>query len=369
MSSRDLTTAELVVLSLVAERPRHGYEIDQVIVERNMRAWTDIGLSSIYYLLGRLEKAGFVQEVSSQPGPGPSRKAFEATSSGFAALRQGTDRHLRVPDTHQPFLLGLANLAVLTDHEAVEALVEHQGTLTRIVDDLLAARPRGGQQEWFVDELFECALTEARTRHDWIAGLVDRITQRSNTMDPVATTTAPAPLRRANQPRVVELPPLTMAVVTSVGDPDTTGPDVFPALYGAVYGLKAWLKKQGVAYTITAPRARWGLGPEDFDLPRDQWRASWAIPVPDGTTELPAPKPGVRAAALEHWPYGLVAEVLHIGSYAEEGPTIDLLHRHIADQGMEICGPHEELYVTVPTAKTQKTIIRYQVQPRQPTVA
>jgi DNA-binding PadR family transcriptional regulator len=43
-----MTNAELAILSLVAEQPRHGYEIEQVIEEREMREWTEIGFSSIY---------------------------------------------------------------------------------------------------------------------------------------------------------------------------------------------------------------------------------------------------------------------------------------------------------------------------------
>ena len=44
-----MTNAELAVLSLVVEAPRHGYEIEQAIAERGMREWTEIGFSSIYY--------------------------------------------------------------------------------------------------------------------------------------------------------------------------------------------------------------------------------------------------------------------------------------------------------------------------------
>lgn len=54
------------------ERPCHGYDIERTIAERNMREWTDVGFSSIYYLLGKLEAAGLVAS-SQQPrgGQGP----------------------------------------------------------------------------------------------------------------------------------------------------------------------------------------------------------------------------------------------------------------------------------------------------------
>ncbi|HIP96867.1 MAG TPA: hypothetical protein EYH32_06595 [Anaerolineae bacterium] len=53
-----MTNAELAILSLIAEQPRHGYEIEQVIEERRMREWTEIGFTSIYYLLKKLERGG-----------------------------------------------------------------------------------------------------------------------------------------------------------------------------------------------------------------------------------------------------------------------------------------------------------------------
>ena len=55
-----MTNTELAILGLIAEQPRHGYQIEQVIEERGMRNWTEIGFSSIYYLLKKLEKAGYV---------------------------------------------------------------------------------------------------------------------------------------------------------------------------------------------------------------------------------------------------------------------------------------------------------------------
>ena len=55
---KNLTDAEMLVLGLVAEMPRHGYQLDQVIEERGMRKWTQIGFSSIYYVLEQARKDG-----------------------------------------------------------------------------------------------------------------------------------------------------------------------------------------------------------------------------------------------------------------------------------------------------------------------
>ncbi|MHB0913567.1 MAG: GyrI-like domain-containing protein [Armatimonadota bacterium] len=158
-------------------------------------------------------------------------------------------------------------------------------------------------------------------------------------------------------PRITRKPPQTVAVVTSKGDPNVVGEQVFPALYGAVYTLKMALKKEGKDFKVTGLRARW---PDAHLLPKDEWTAHWALPIPDGTPEVPQKHPETEVR-VEVWEYGEVAETLHIGPYTEEGPTITALHRFIEEQGREISGPHEEEYLTSPRAKVQKTIIRYQV--------
>jgi len=167
--------------------------------------------------------------------------------------------------------------------------------------------------------------------------------------------------RTAKGPEIVELPARTMAVVHSVGDPSEVGERVFKALYGAVYTLKFALKKRGVEFKVEPPRARWLAGENWQSVPREQWEAIWAIPIPEDTVELAQKVPDAEVL-VERWDYGTIAQVLHLGSYAEEPPTIEALHAFIGEQGYRIAGPHEEEYLSRPGAKAQKTIIRYQVE-------
>ncbi|MBN1315338.1 MAG: helix-turn-helix transcriptional regulator, partial [Anaerolineales bacterium] len=71
-----MTNAELAILSLIAEQPLHGYEIEQIIKKRGMRNWTEIGFSSIYYLLRKLEREGLISSRLENVGRGPARKVF-----------------------------------------------------------------------------------------------------------------------------------------------------------------------------------------------------------------------------------------------------------------------------------------------------
>jgi len=170
-----------------------------------------------------------------------------------------------------------------------------------------------------------------------------------------------SPRKLRTDPEIVELPTRTMAVVRTTGDPNEVGASVFKALYGAAYSLKFALKKQGIEFKLEPPRARWFAGANWRNVPREQWVAEWALPLPDGTTEVTQKEPE-PPVTVDQWEYGTVAQILHLGAYADEEPTIARLHDFISEQGYEIDGPHEEVYVSSPTAKEQKTIIRYRVR-------
>lgn len=170
------------------------------------------------------------------------------------------------------------------------------------------------------------------------------------------------------EPQIVELPCQTMAVVQTKGDPNNVGPKVIPVLYGAVYTYKFDQKKHGHDFKVGALRARWSGATVDQDGgytlgDPSEMVGEWALPVPDGTTELPQKSSDVEVNART-WEYGPVAQVLHEGPYSEEPGTVQRLHAFVAASGYEIVGPHEEEYLTRPGAKVQKTLIRYRVRPK-----
>ncbi len=165
--------------------------------------------------------------------------------------------------------------------------------------------------------------------------------------------------RKATEPQILVMPPQKMAVVYGKGAPDKVFARVLPALFGSVYTLKFDLKKQGLpTFKVSPPRTRY---PDGLLVPMEQWILITGIPVPEGTTSLPQKVPGVEVK-LETWEYGTVAQVLHLGAYDQEAPTVERLHRFIADNGYEVIGAHEEEYLTKPDAKVVKTIIRYVVR-------
>jgi len=93
----------------------------------------------------------------------------------------------------------------------------------------------------------------------------------------------------------------------------------------------------------------------------EQWTITIGLPIPEDTTSLPQKVAGTEVK-IETWEYGIVAQILHLGAYDQEGPTVERLQKFIEDSGYEIAGVHEEEYLTSPDAKVVKTIIRYPVR-------
>ena len=171
-----MTNAELAILSLIAEQPRHGYEIEQVIEERGMREWTEIGFSSIYYLLKKLEREGLIEGQIVEAERGPARKVYRPTPAGREALRAGVLDALSVPRRcYSPLQLGLADLPAIPPEEALAALGQYR--------DSLAARLRHVQARWesqhplpyFVDAMFDHSVMMVRAELEWITQFISRL--------------------------------------------------------------------------------------------------------------------------------------------------------------------------------------------------
>ena len=105
-----LTTPDLVILSLLAERPMHGYEVNATLEDRKIREWAPVSRPQIYYSLDKLTKLGLIRIGSDEsPAAGPERRVFETTAAGRDRLADALEsRHWVDNRVHQPFLIWLA---------------------------------------------------------------------------------------------------------------------------------------------------------------------------------------------------------------------------------------------------------------------
>ena len=83
-------SAELLILSLVEARPRHGYDISKLIKQRS-RGAISFHAASLYPLLYRLEKAGFIQGQWIEKSGERRRRCYGLTKAGRKVL--ASQRH------------------------------------------------------------------------------------------------------------------------------------------------------------------------------------------------------------------------------------------------------------------------------------
>jgi DNA-binding PadR family transcriptional regulator len=90
---RALTIPDLVLLSLLAERPMHGYEANLELVRREVQDWAGISRPQVYYSLEKLARAGLIRAAESdEPAAGPERSVFATTAKGQTALADALER-------------------------------------------------------------------------------------------------------------------------------------------------------------------------------------------------------------------------------------------------------------------------------------
>ena len=188
---------------------------------------------------------------------------------------------------------------------------------------------------------------------------------------------------------VVDVPEMSYLMVDGKGDPNTSKvfQDAIDALYSMAYTIKFDLKKQGKGgdYVVMPLEGLWWTRDEGggFDYgAREQWKWRAMILQPDSVTAehlekaraevkakrlknkepVPAALPKVR---LERFDEGRVVQILHIGPFSAEPPTIERMHAYAQAHGLKLRGKHHEIYLSDPRRTPEekwKTILRHPVE-------
>ncbi len=195
---------------------------------------------------------------------------------------------------------------------------------------------------------------------------------------------------------IVDVPEYGFAVVTGSGAPGGSEfTEALRALYAVSYGAHFMVRKQrGEAPRVMPLEALWwvddpdqqdilaaaGLGQATMDdTDRDNWRWQAMIMQPDpidadmiaaaiAQARDRKPSAGLDRVRYIRWDEGRCAQLLHVGPYAAEGPSIARLHQAIAAAGYWPRGRHHEIYLGDPRRSAPeklRTILRHPVEPAQ----
>jgi DNA-binding PadR family transcriptional regulator len=172
----------VTLLGLLVERPRHGYELDEVISTRGMREWTEIGFSSIYYLLARLRDRGLITEIdTSRAARGKARRVHGPTAEGRRACAQSAEAAVaEFRPVFPPILVGLANQPVIPPERLQAALDRRDAALTEKIAAIGAARDAQPDVPRFVHAIFDYALGQLAAEQQWLAAYRAELAELGN---------------------------------------------------------------------------------------------------------------------------------------------------------------------------------------------
>lgn len=188
----------------------------------------------------------------------------------------------------------------------------------------------------------------------------------------------------SREPVLVDVPEMGFLIVDGQGDPGTADSyrEAIEALYSVAYTVKFAVKSMpgGIDFGVMPLEGLWWGDDmtvfEAGDKARWKWRAMIMQPdlvspeiVEDARQRAAAKRP-LRALDLmrfERFAEGAAAQLMYLGPYKDEGPTIKALHAFIAEQGYKLAGKHHEIYLGDPRRSAPeklKTVIRQPVKRR-----
>ncbi|MFJ9576419.1 GyrI-like domain-containing protein [Streptomyces sp. NPDC101191] len=387
-----LSAAELTLLGLLVEQPRHGYELEAVISERGMREWTEIGFSSIYYLLTKLRERGLItQTEASRSGSAKARKVYAATPEGRQACAAAAEE--AIADLHPLFprvLVGLANQPAVDHERLLAALDQRTHAVAERMERVREAASREERAPGFVHAIFDYTLSQLSAEQAWLARY--RASLGDTRPQGRGTSMAPYDVKREQKalyaPKntswaVVDVPEQQFIAIDGTGNPNTAPAytSAVEALYAVAYTLKFAGKRTEGGDFVVAPLEGlwWADRPEAFTTrAKDTWNWTMLISMPpwitremieDAKQTALAKKKLAAISRLRHLTLneGTSAQVLHIGSYDDEAPVLhELHHTYLAANGLTEAGVHHEIYLGDPrkTAPEKlKTVLRQPVEP------
>jgi DNA-binding PadR family transcriptional regulator len=175
--SSTLSDVELTILSLVAEGPRFGSELEQLIELRGLREWLIVGSASIYYVLGRLEQQELLTSSPQNGKPDQARTVYQITDAGRGVAQTAiADLLCQTRPLGQGFSLGLANCGILKPTQVYNSLIQHRDRLTHQMHSAEKVWERRQREEMPTDgteALYTHGLAVMRAELEWLMHFIE----------------------------------------------------------------------------------------------------------------------------------------------------------------------------------------------------
>lgn len=189
-SKLPLTTADLVLLSLLSERPMHGYQANLELERREIRDWAGISRPQVYYSLEKLERLGFLRAArDKEPAAGPQRSVLAVTASGRAALADALEREDWSTQRERPPFLTWIALSWLTRPGVFQTQIQRRrvflkSELKREQDVLDSVLREVGHAYHEAVWMLKLTIRQFETELEWLDDLERELPHRGQARNP-----------------------------------------------------------------------------------------------------------------------------------------------------------------------------------------
>jgi DNA-binding PadR family transcriptional regulator len=185
-----LTTPDLVLLSLLAEKPMHGYQANAELERRQIRDWANVSRPQIYYSLDKLVRLGFLRDArDKEDAAGPERRVLTTSAKGRAALAQALSQENWTTQRQRPPFLTWLALSWQAAPGVFETQLERrreflEGELAREESTIAGIKAEVGHEFHEAVWMVELMIGQFRLELEWLKKLAKESKHRAAAKNP-----------------------------------------------------------------------------------------------------------------------------------------------------------------------------------------
>ena len=185
-----LTVPDLVLLSLLAEQPMHGYQANLELERRQIQDWAGVSRPQVYYSLDKLARLGLIAETGDREHAlGPERRIFGTTPKGRASLAASLEREDWTNQRERPPFLTWMALSWQASPEAVLNQLQRrekflESELERELATLRAVEEEVGHCFHEAVWMIKLVIEQFRTELLWLRQVAEELDRRAPAANP-----------------------------------------------------------------------------------------------------------------------------------------------------------------------------------------
>jgi len=191
-----------VILSLLTERPMHGYEVNAELERRQARDWVAISRPQIYYSLDKLARQGLLAESrDSSPVLGADRRVLRTSAKGRAVLARDLESDSWTNQRERPAFLTWLALSWQATPLVVKRQIQRrmkflESEITREEETLQAVRDEVGHDYHEAVWMLKLTIGELKSELHWLRQVIRELPRRAPAINAGNSTVSPLRERR-----------------------------------------------------------------------------------------------------------------------------------------------------------------------------